>query len=114
MNSSPNYDKILNYAKEIQNKYKKFQNKTEYTTLTIDEFKNEMSKEYKELHDSFNSIFNKAVSGNLDIIVFTYMIEKAKAIQKNKISNSDASKQVGQKILETFGKPNIDKNDNPN
>ena len=114
MNSSPNYDKILNDAKEIQNKYTKFKNKTEYTTLTNNEFKNEMVTEYKGLHDSFNFIFNKAVSGNLDITVFTYMVEKAKAIQKHKISNSDASKQVGQKLLDTFGKPNIDTNNNPN
>ena len=45
----------------------------------------------------------------MDPTVFSYMISKAKDIQRNKISNHDASKDVGQKLVDTFIKPNLKK-----
>ena len=39
------------------------------------------------------------------------MIEKAKAVQKKKMSKFEASKKVGEKLVDTFVKPKIeDKN----
>ena len=109
MNTQTDYDKILKDVKEINVHHKNYQSKTDFKNMKFDEFQAEMEKRYSELNNSFNFIFIKAISGSLDNNVFTYMIEKAKSIQKNKISNFDASKQVGEKIVDTFIKPNIKK-----
>ena len=45
----------------------------------------------------------------MDLNVITYMINQAKEIQKNKISNHDASVNVGQKLVDTYIKPNLEK-----
>ena len=68
-----------------------------------------MITDHKTLFDTQNFIFNRAVSGELDPTVFSYMITKAKDIKRNKISNHDASKDVGQKLVDTFIKPNLKK-----
>ena len=113
MNSSTNYDQILEDVKQINKKFSKYKNKSDYTSMSFEDFKNQMEKEHNDLHSSLNFIFNRAVSGNLDTNVFTYMIKKAKAVQKNKMSNFDASKQVGQKLVDTFVKPSTDKDTSP-
>ena len=63
-----------------------------------------MEEEYNYLHDSFNFIFNKAVSGNLDTNVFFYMVQKAKDVQQNKISSKDATKLVKQQLAKKDSK----------
>ena len=103
------YDRILKDVKEINKKYKQFQSKSAYKGLTHEEFKDKMISDHKKLFDTQNFIFNRAVSGELDPTVFSYMITKAKEIQRNKISNHDASKDVGQKLVDTFIKPNLKK-----
>lgn len=106
MNRETDYDKILYQVKEINKKYKQFKNSTGKTQR---EFETEMKNEYSDLYDSFNFIFNRAVSGNLDTTVFSYMIQKAKAVKSNQMTNYDASKDVGQKLVDTFVKPKLDK-----
>jgi len=103
------YDRIQKDVKEINKKYKQFQTKTAYKGLTHDEFKSIMTEDYKVLAESQSFIFGKAVDGTLDPIVFSYMVGKAKDIKKNKISNYDASKDVGQKLVDTFVKPHMKK-----
>jgi hypothetical protein len=98
------YDKILKDVKEINKKYSQFQSKTAFKDMTHDEFKDKMKIDYKQLAESHIFIFERAVVGALDTNVFSYMINKAKDIKKNKISNYDASKDVGQKLVDTFVK----------
>ena len=43
------------------------------------------------------------------IEVITFMINKAKEIKKNKVSNYDASVKVGEKLVDKFIKPHLDK-----
>ena len=102
-----NYDLILSQVKELSKKYTQFINKKNYTDLSHDEFKKKMEGEYSYLNTNNKGIFNKTIEGHLDLIVFEYMIKKAKDIQKNKISNHDASVDVGKKLVDTFIKPNI-------
>ena len=45
----------------------------------------------------------------MDIEVITFMINKAKEVQKNKVSNYDASVKVGEKLVDKFIKPHLDK-----
>lgn len=100
--SSTNYDKILTDVKGIVNNLEKFKNKKAFKNMTFEEFKKEMEQEYNELFTSFNFIFNRAVSGDMDINMFSFMIKKAKSVQKNNLSNFEASKQVGEKLVDSF------------
>ena len=111
--NTTNYDKILNDVKEIQNNLYKFKNKKAYENMTFEEFKSEMENKYNELYTSFNFIFNRTISGELDINMFSFMIKKAKSVQKNNISNYNASKEVGTKLVDTFIKPHIENNKKP-
>ena len=104
-----NYDKILQDVKEIKNNLYKFNNKKAFNEMTFKEFEKEMINEYNELYTSFNFIFNKAISGELDISMFSFMINKAKSIQKKNITKFDASKDVGTKLVDTYIKPKINK-----
>ena len=106
---SQDYDRILKDVKDINKKYKQFQNKTAFKGLSFEEFKDKMRDDHLKLFESQNFIFNRAVDGSMDPTVFSYMISKAKDIQKNKISNHDASRDVGQKLVDTFIKPNLKK-----
>ena len=45
----------------------------------------------------------------MDIEVITFMINKANEIKKNKVSNYDASVKVGEKLVDKFIKPHLDK-----
>ena len=45
----------------------------------------------------------------MDINVLTYMINQAKNIKNNKISQEDASVKIGEKLVDTYVKPLIDK-----
>ena len=106
---SHNYDKILADVTSINKKFNQYQNKTKYQDMTHQDFTKEMEKDHPTLYSSMNFIFNRAVTGDLDPNVFSYMIKKAKEVQSNKTSNYDASKDVGQKLVDTFIKPNLKK-----
>jgi len=45
----------------------------------------------------------------MDLKVITYMINQAKEIKNKKVSNHNASVNVGQKLVDTFIKPKMDK-----
>ena len=102
-----NYDLILSQVKELTKKYNQFINKKNYKDLSHDEFKKKMEDEYSYLNTNNKSIFTKTIEGQIDLTIFSYMVNKAKDIQKNKISNHDASVDVGQKLVDTFVKPNL-------
>lgn len=110
--NTTNYDKIHKYVKEINNDLYKFKNKKDFNDMTFEEFNKAMIAKYNELYTSFKFIFNKAISGDLDMTMFSFMINKAKSVQKNTISNFEASKQVGNKLVNAFIKPEIEKNKN--
>ena len=112
--NTKNYDKILRNVKDINNDSYKFKNKKAFENMTFDEFKQEMITKYNELYTSYNFIFNRAISGELDMNMFSYMINKAKSVQKNTISNFEASKQIGTKLVDTFIKPELEKNKDKN
>ena len=105
-----NYDSLLAEIKTLHKKYQDFTNKKKYTNLSQEEFTKEMEKEHYMIKNNFASIFIQCVNGQMDLNVITYMINQAKNIQKNKLSNHEASVNVGQKLVDTFIKPNLEKN----
>ena len=74
---------------------------------------NSLKPEWKKYTELSRSSFVQGGIGELDNTVFTYMIEKAKAVQKNKMSNFEASKQVGEKLVDTFIKPKLEDKNKP-
>jgi len=105
-----NYDTLLLEIKVLHKKYQDYSNKKKYTNLSPEEFVKEMENDHPIIKHNFNSIFIQCVNGQMDLNVITYMINQAKNIQKNKVSNHDASVNVGQKLVDTFIKPNLEKN----
>ena len=103
------YDRILAEAKSLQQKTKSYKNKTFMKNATKEEFNQAMEKEFAYLKGELVVVFNQALNETLDLTVFSYMINKAKDIRKQKISSYDANVEVGQKLVDTFVKPHIKK-----
>ena len=105
-----NYDKLLVDIKNLHKDCKDYKNKKKYANLSQKEFEENMVKEYSYVKNNFGSIYTQCLSGHMDLNIITYMINQAKQVQKSKISNHDASVNVGQKLVDTFIKPNLNKN----
>ena len=103
------YDKLLIEIKELNKECKNFKKKKSHKDLSQKEFNLKMQQKYNYINTDFNSIFQQCINDVMDIEVITYMIGKAKEIKKNKISNYDASVKVGEKLVDKFIKPHIDK-----
>ena len=108
MNNSK-FDLILNDVKKCNKDYNDFIGKKKFLDYSQTQFESEMEKKYTLLYNSYKTIFKQCITGNMDISVFTYMISKAKDINKNKISEYDASVSVGEKLVDTFVKPILEK-----
>lgn len=98
MSLNVDYDKIFDDVNQINLKLQDFKTKKDFIGFSENEFISKMKEDYNFLHNSFNFIFNKVVSGNLDTNVFFYMVQKAKDVQQNKISSQDATKAVRQEL----------------
>ena len=104
------YDMIHNSVKEINKKLKQYKKKEgNYKDLSKEEFEAKMKQEYNKFYEASPHIFNKTIIGTIDPTVFAYFIAKAKDMQKNKISKHDASVDIGQKLVDTFVKPHLNK-----
>ena len=109
MENEKDYDLILSTSKLVLEDYKKYSNKKDYKDCSNEQFKIKMEEKYSDFKNENNIIFEKCITGRMDINMLTYMINQAKEIQKNKISNYDASVKVGEKLVDKFIKPLLDK-----
>jgi len=103
------YDIVLRQAKELLSDYKDYTNKKKFKNHTAQSFEAEMNGKYGYLKKNVVTIFNSCLKGDMNLKVLTYMINQAKELKKNNISNHDASVNVGQILVDTFVKPNLDK-----
>ena len=103
------YDIVLRQAKELLSDYKDYSNKKKFKNHTAQSFEAEMNGKYGYLKNNVVTIFNSCLKGDMNLKVLTYMINQAKELKKNNISNHDASVNVGQVLVDTFVKPNLDK-----
>ena len=107
------YDKLLLEIKSLNNECKDFEkNKGIYKDLSKKEFHLKLQQKYSNIYSDYSSIFNQCINNLMDIETITFRIHKAKEIQKNKVSNYDASVKVGEKLVDKFIKPNLDKDKN--
>ena len=57
----------------------------------------------------FPVIFLKTLDGGLDMKQFSYMVSMASKVDEDKISQHDASVQVGEKLVDQYVKPSLNK-----
>ena len=107
------YDKLLIEIKALNSECKDFnKNKGSYKDMSQKEFDLKMKQKYSNIQNNYNSIFQQCLNNTMDIEMISFMINKAKEIKKNKVSNYDASVKVGEKLVEKFIKPNLKDKDN--
>jgi hypothetical protein len=103
------YDIILKQAKDLLSDYKDYSNKKKFKNHTTESFEAEMNGKYAYLKNNVGTIFNSCLKGDMNLKVLIFMLNQAKELKKNNISNHDASVNVGQVLVDTFVKPNLDK-----
>jgi hypothetical protein len=103
------YDRVLKESKELLGDYKDYSKKKSFKNHTYESFECEMNEKYEYLKNNIKSIFNSCIKGDMDLKVLIYMINQAKELKKNNISNHEASVNVGQILVDTYVKPNLDK-----
>ena len=91
-----NYDNILTEAIEMNNDV------LNHTENKSEEFKKKLEADYKNLHDNFSSLFKLILSGNMDIDRLKYMINMLKKVEKNELTEYDASVSVGKVLVKDF------------
>ena len=101
------YDKILETSKKIIDDYNIYKNSKNNDE---EKFIKSMEDKYSDFKASHNLIFQKCITGNMDISILSFMINQAKKIKNNEINNYDASIKVGEKLVDKFIKPNLKKN----
>ena len=99
------YDKLLLQIKSLNSECRKNESKP------VEGFTEKMNEKYSLLKTKFNTIFTQCLEGHMNVEMITFMVNKAKEVKKNKISNYDASVKVGEKLVEKFIKPELKKND---
>jgi len=104
------YNLILKQSKELLSDYNDYSSKKKFKEYDYEKFESEMITTYSYLHKNINTIFNLCICGDMNLKILTYMINSAKDIKKNKISNYDASVKVGNVLVDTFVKPKINDN----
>ena len=104
------YDKLLIEIKLLNNDCKDHNIKKMNKELSNKEFELLMKQKYNNIYNNYNSIFQQCINNVMDLNVMTFMINKAKEVKKEKMSNYDASVKVGEKLVDTFIKPNLKKN----
>jgi len=105
MNKNIDGDRILKESREIYRLYLNKKTESDFDTKT---FIKTMKKKYKYLDDNCKTIFNLAVSDNYDYNRLSYMVEMAKKVSNDDISEFEASKQVGQVLVDEIVKPQLD------
>ena len=97
------YNKILVDAKRL------LEFKTSNNSESEEEFEKKMQEEFHDLNKKQPSIFKMCMEGSMDVERLTFMINMIKKVKSNNISEHDASVQVGQRLVDEFVKPIIEK-----
>jgi hypothetical protein len=93
--SGINYDKILEDVKSMI----KFR---EENRNSSSEFESKAKELYPYLYERTNSIFKIILSGNMDLERLQFMIKTVLKVKEHKMTEYDASVEVGKNLAETF------------
>ena len=98
MNKDKDYDKILRESEKMNNDVKKF--------LVVSHTEEEKNEFFESLQSRYSFLYNE----NMSMDKLRYMISMAKKIQDNKISEQNASVEVGKELFKEYIEPNIKNN----
>ena len=73
------------------------------------EFKMRMNIEFGDFKDKYPVVFEKATEGSLEMERFNYMLSMATKVEDKTISEHDASVKVGERLVDEFVKPQLNK-----
>ena len=96
------YDKILDQAKLVLTLLEENQ-------LDDQTKRDEMTEKCKYLIDKTPNIYKMCIGGGMDIERLTYMINMVKKVKSKEMSDYDASVKVGERLVDEFVKPKIEK-----
>ena len=96
---------ILEIVEKIQEEVKK----DKEIGSDENETKYRLTEKYSDFSMKYPVIFLKTLDGGLEMKQFSYMINMASNIEDDKISQHDASVQVGEKLVDQYVKPALSK-----
>lgn len=106
----PDTSYVLDDVKEMSNRIKLYHAKKIDMHLPEDRFIKKMKKDYQKLHENFPTMFDKVMSGTLEIERLAFMLKMIGEIGKKKVTRHEASVVVGQELVDKIVKPNLEKN----
>ena len=71
------------------------------------EYKKGIAKEFDDFAQKCPAIFQKTMNEELDMTQFTRMIEMARKVHGNEMTQHDASVKVGEDLVNTYVKPQL-------
>ena len=98
-------EEIQTIVKEVHDKVK--QDKIQ--GLDENETKYRLTDEYSDFSMKYPVIFLKSLDGGLDMEQFNFMINMATKVNNKKITQHDASVQIGEKLVNQYVKPTLEK-----
>lgn len=106
MNTNLNVEKVLEDSKNVNMRYI---DNLATKELSAAEFISRMEKTYSEFVENYEPIFKMSISQSYDYNRLKYMLELAKQVQKEEITEHSASVKVGQILVDEIVKPQLDK-----
>ena len=107
------YDRILRETKSLIKDIKNFKNKKDFKKCNVIEFETKMDEKYIYLKASTPMIYSNCINESVpfDTLnnILSCMIQQAKDLQKNKITNHEAEVKIGEKLVDVYVKPLVEK-----
>ncbi len=98
-----NYDDILLICKKLHNSYLEGINKKK----DIKTIRNELKEQFPEFEMDYNSLFKLCTSEDYDLNRLLIFIQMASSIQKNEITEKEASVHIGEMLVNDYVKPKL-------
>ena len=96
--SDIDYDKILEDVKSLMTLREENMNTSDFEF----EFESTAKDLYPYLYKMTNSIFNLILSGHMELDRLQFIIDNAKKVKEHKMTEYDASVEVGKNLAEKF------------
>tara|TARA_B100001093_G_C26728673_1_gene971170 strand:- start:589 stop:933 length:345 start_codon:yes stop_codon:yes gene_type:complete len=106
MDKNLDIEKVLTASKNLNMEYI---DNLATNNLNESKFKETMLQKYESLFKNFEPIFNISISKSYDYNRLNFMLNMAKKVQNDEITEHNASIEVGQVLVDQIVKPQLDK-----
>ncbi len=106
MDKNLDIEKVLTASKNLNMEYI---DNLATNNISESKFKENMIEKYEFLFKNFEPIFNISISKTYDFDRLNFMLNMAKKVQNNEITEHNASIEVGQVLVDQIVKPQLDK-----